>query len=149
IFRLFEAHGIPAIPFKGPTLAVIAYGDLALRQFADLDILIRKKDLPRAKEVLFAHGYQHKLTAAQETARYDSRFHRELMRSDDRGMVELHWALTGKHSPFPFDFERLQARLIPVVCGGVTFQSFPPEELLLFLCVHGARHQWERLMWLC
>jgi hypothetical protein len=71
------------------------------------------------------------------------------VRTDGKVIVELHWALTGKHWPFPFDFERLQARLISVLCGGATILSFPPEDLLLFLCVHGSRHQWERLTWIC
>jgi hypothetical protein len=149
IFRLFEAHGIPVIPFKGPTLATLAYGDLSLRQFGDLDILIHKKDLVRAQELLVSQGYQLKLTEAEEAAFFHSHFHFNFVRTDGRAIVELHWALTGKHWPFPFDFERLQACLIPVLCGGATICSLSPEDLLLFLCVHGSRHQWERLMWLC
>src|SRR5207249_1603604 len=33
ILKLFEEHGIPAIPFKGPALAFCFYGNLALREF--------------------------------------------------------------------------------------------------------------------
>jgi hypothetical protein len=39
LLTLFETHSIPAIPFKGPVLAVSAYGNLSLRQISDLDIL--------------------------------------------------------------------------------------------------------------
>ena len=154
IFRVFETHGIPLIPFKGPTLASIAYGDFRLRQFGDLEILVRKSDVLRAKELLISQGYRLNLTTAQETAHLHSHFHFNFVRNDGRVIVELHWALTGKNWPFPFDFERLQACLIPVreipaLCEGVTIHSFPPEDLLLFLCVHGARHQWQQLLWLC
>jgi Uncharacterised nucleotidyltransferase len=149
IFRLFEAQGIPVIPFKGPTLAALAYDDLSLRQFDDLDILIDKKDLVRAKELFIAQSYQFNLSEAQEAAYLRAHFHFHFTRADGRVIVELHWALAGKHWSFPFDFERLQARLTPVLCGGATIPSFQPEDLLLFLCVHGSRHQWQRLMWIC
>lgn len=149
ICKLFEAQGIPVIPFKGPTLAALAYDDLSLRQFDDLDILIDKKDLVKAKELFISQRYQFKLSEAQEAAYLRAHFHFHFVRADGRAIVELHWALAGKHWSFPFDFERLQARLIPVLCGGATIPSFQPEDLLLFLCVHGARHQWQRLMWIC
>ena len=149
ICKLFEAHGIPVIPFKGPTLAALAYDDLSLRQFDDLDILIDKKDLARAKELFIAQRYQFKLSKAQEAAYLRAHFHFHFVRADGRVVVELHWALAGKHWSFPFDFKRMQARLTPVLCGGATIPSFQPEELLLFLCVHGSRHQWQRLMWIC
>src|ERR1041385_2527918 len=44
IVSALTAHGIPSISFKGPTLALMAYGDLGLRQFTDLDILIHRDD---------------------------------------------------------------------------------------------------------
>lgn len=40
LLNLFESHSIPAIPYKGPVLAVSAYGNLSLRQISDLDILV-------------------------------------------------------------------------------------------------------------
>jgi len=52
LLHLFQTHEIPAIPFKGPVLASIAYGNLSLRSFADLDILVQKRDLGRAYQVL-------------------------------------------------------------------------------------------------
>ena len=47
ILQLLEANGISAVAFKGPTLAVIAYGNLALREFCDLDVLVKEKDFQR------------------------------------------------------------------------------------------------------
>lgn len=70
VLRLFEEQNIPAIPYKGPALALSIYGDTALRQFSDLDLLIQRKDVVRASDVLRTHGYtsQHQLTPAQEAA---------------------------------------------------------------------------------
>jgi hypothetical protein len=44
------------VPFKGPALAVQAYGDLSLRQYDDLDLLIHEADVPRAYQLLIANG---------------------------------------------------------------------------------------------
>ena len=43
---------IRAIPYKGPVLAQSAYGDLALRHFSDLDLLISPRDFDQAKNAL-------------------------------------------------------------------------------------------------
>src|SRR5580693_9004132 len=43
LFRVLEAlesHGVCATPYKGPVLAAQVYGDAAMRQFSDLDIII-------------------------------------------------------------------------------------------------------------
>ncbi|MEJ7712181.1 MAG: nucleotidyltransferase family protein, partial [Pyrinomonadaceae bacterium] len=41
ITSLLESHDISVLAFKGPTLSLLAYGDLALRQFSDLDVLVQ------------------------------------------------------------------------------------------------------------
>jgi len=58
LLNLFESHSIPAIPFKGPVLAVSAYGNLSLRQIGDLDILVRERDFHKAKELLLDQGHR-------------------------------------------------------------------------------------------
>ena len=45
LLSLLEEQGIPAVPYKGPTLAQRLYGDLALREFGDLDIMILERDV--------------------------------------------------------------------------------------------------------
>jgi Uncharacterised nucleotidyltransferase len=41
---MFADEGVNVIPSKGPTLAALAYGDLGLREFDDLDLLIARPD---------------------------------------------------------------------------------------------------------
>src|ERR1700681_921232 len=57
LLELFQAAEIPVIPLKGPVLAQILYGDPVLREFEDLDLLVRKRDVLRALQLLNAHGY--------------------------------------------------------------------------------------------
>jgi hypothetical protein len=58
LLQAFESHGIPAIPYKGPTLAALIYGDLALRQIGDLDILVREPDYEKARRLLISKHFR-------------------------------------------------------------------------------------------
>ena len=79
LLDLFETHHVHAIPYKGPVLAASVYGDLALRQFSDLDILVQKQDIPKAKDLLISNGYRwlSELNPTQQTGLPSVRF-REL-----------------------------------------------------------------------
>ena len=56
--KLLESNGINAIPYKGPVLANLAYGNLSFREFGDIDILINKSDALKAKEIMISNGYE-------------------------------------------------------------------------------------------
>lgn len=149
ILQLFETHGIPAVPYKGATLAVSAYGNLALRQFGDLDILLHKEDIPQASDLLCSLGYQ---------SHSHPNYAYEFTRDDGQTIVELHWEAVGFASPwqntsrycsFPLDLNHMRERLAAVPLAGTTAHSLSPEDLLQILCVHGSKHRWERLIWIC
>jgi hypothetical protein len=155
ILRLFDSQGIPVLPFKGPVLATSLYGNLALRQFVDLDLLIRRQHLPQARQLLYSLGYQshfgassHPLTRAQEAAYLRSHCDISFAR-DQRAAVELHWRFIGPYFSFQLDHERLWERLELSSFGDSSILSLKPEDLLLILCVHGTKHFWERLLWIC
>jgi hypothetical protein len=131
-------------------LAAYAYGNVALRWFGDLDILVRRKDVPRATEVLASLGYQsqYRMTKQQEAAfmRYERQY--PFMR-DDGCAVELHWTVAPWPVSFLLDPEHLWQHTTMVALGGGTVWTFGPEDLILTLCVHGSAHLWERLGWIC
>jgi hypothetical protein len=99
LLRLLEAHGIPAIPFKGPVLAVAVYGKLALRQFGDLDLLVRTQDASRARDLLLTQGYRW-WDGRPRTLFPRLRKVYELVSADGQVLVELHWAITSPKSFF-------------------------------------------------
>jgi hypothetical protein len=150
ILDFFETNQIPAISFKGPVLATLAYGDLTLREFDDLDILVRKKDVLKAKTLLISKGYQPalNLTNIQEVTylRSDCEFY--FNRKIDRVQIEIHWEIAPKCFSFPIDTKILWNRLKPVPIAGHEILTFLPEDLLLILCVHGSKHRWEQLKWI-
>lgn len=160
ILNLFEAHGISAIPFKGAILAASAYDNPALRDFRDLDILIQERDVPKATDLLISQGYQppNQLANAQEkpyvqfkqfleSAQYQGAY--DFVRNDEKVAVELHWSLTKKDFPFPVDFKHLWEHIESVPLAGTTVPNFSPEDSLLFLCMHGSKHCFEELQWIC
>ena len=58
LLHLLESHEIPAIAYKGPMLAVSVYGNLAFRQFGDLDILVQERDYETARHLLMSQGFR-------------------------------------------------------------------------------------------
>ena len=153
LLALFKAHDIPAVSFKGPILAVTVYGNLALRQFSDLDILVHKRDVLKARSLLLSDRYRPytQMTEAQEKA-YFRDFHAYTVKRDDgRVNVDLHWKFTprGTFSSFALDLDALWERLEPVCLGETRILNLPPEELLLVLCVHGAKEVWPNLKMIC
>lgn len=149
LLSLFEAQGIAAVPYKGPALAASVYGDLSLRKSGDLDILIHRHDLTKAKEVLISEGYQPQLTGDQEASALQKHYHLTFAREDGMVFVEIHWAFTFSYWQFPLDLKSLETRLESVTLARRKVPNIPQEELLLILCIHGAKHFWWHLVWLC
>jgi len=144
------AHGIRAIPFKGPALAQQVYGDIARRQFSDLDLLVRETDFALARSRFVARGYypHYRLTPAQEADYLCASGHLPLIRSDGKIEVELHVAVTPKAFGFPLDAARLWERLATIELLERPVPVLGTEDLLLILCVHGTKHCWESLGWI-
>jgi hypothetical protein len=144
------ANGIQAIPFKGPTLALWAYDDVGLRQFGDLDILVKKQDFTRVKELLISRRFKPRpeLTSAQEAAllRFDSGYNFD----NGQGVVlDVHWDFVPRYFSVEFDTNQLWNRLEPIAVGRKQLLTLSLEDLLLVLCLHGFTHLWDRLGWIC
>lgn len=151
IIDLLHNNNIVVAPLKGPVLAMSVYGNLSLRMFGDLDILVHKRDINMAKDVLLAQGYklQVDLTQEQEKVHLKDDAVFEFMRSDGRFPLELHWGITAPCIPFPLNLDHLEGRLNSVELSGVSIPNIAPEETLIILCVHGTKHIWSRLAWIC
>ena len=151
LLSLFKDKGIPAIPYKGPTLAVLAYGNISLRQFGDLDILIQDQDFQKAKNILISLGYEPEIELSPSREKAFIKSQRDFKFSNKTMMVnlELQWRITPVSFPFSIDSDSLWQRLYPVQIENRETQTFGPEDLILILCVHGLYHSWERLEWVC
>src|SRR6266849_2323974 len=151
VFEPLTASEILAIPYKGPVLAARAYGNLALRQFVDLDIAVRQRDVPKAYELLVAEGYHAELdwTSAHQASAAHIPGQYFFSCDGGKGIIELHTELTLRYFPVPLDLEQLAQRLESVSVGGGEVRPFSVEDSLSILCVHASKHFWDRLMWVC
>jgi len=149
IIELFEAHGIAAVPFKGPTLALLAYGDLGRREFSDLDILVRKHDVPALRKLLFSNGFtpRPELNAAQQAAKL--RFDCSHNFANEKDIwLDVHWDFVVPSAAVQIDTNKLWDRLQPIPINSKMLKTVAVEDLLLILCLHGFTHFWERLGWI-
>lgn len=151
ILQAFQAAGIEAVPYKGPALAVYAYGNAALRRFVDLDILVRKGDILRAKKLLTATGFVcgPPWTDAQEELLLETQHNLSLSRDEGRLIVELHWELGSNLYASSLQADEVWSRLETMCLNSTAVKCLSLEDLLLSLCVHGSKHHWERLAWIC
>lgn len=154
ILALFESHEILAVPHKGPVLSESLYQNPALRDSGDLDLLIRKRDVRHAMDLLVDRGYTLPRSDASETTRefiFQFKHSYNLIRQSDLICLDLHWKFTDKHIPFDLSLGDMRDCLTPVAFAGRTVLSPSPEIMLNLLCVHGSKHfnPWERLLWIC
>jgi hypothetical protein len=147
ILALFEDHGIPALPYKGPLLAESIYGDVALRQFEDLDILVPETKVAEAEALLRRQGYQMALELPQDRMAAYCRMKHEIpyIHPGKSILIELHWKFSPIFFHFPIDMERLWMRTEWITLAGSRVRSLSQEDTLLILCANGSRHLWEKL----
>lgn len=150
LLKLFAANEIDAIPYKGPALAAHAYGNIALRHFGDLDIIVRQRDVPRVMELLLAEGYAlyPPLNGVQQTLMLRTQCNLPFTRDAHRLIVEIHWRVSARLFSSPLDEESLWKNSRHDTFEGMRIKTLAPEDLLLSLSVHGAKHLWERLSWI-
>ena len=147
--RLGDA-GVETISFKGPVLAMQAFGDLGLRGFRDLDILIHDRDVPKTVETLCACGYERNghLTPAQ----FDL-IHRlqgqEIMFKPDVAAVEPHTRLTPLKMALDIDYDGLWRRARRESIFGRTMLTLSPEDTFVVLAIHGGKELWWDIKWAC
>jgi Uncharacterised nucleotidyltransferase len=147
ILEIFAAKDIPALVVKGPVLAMQAYGDLAMRSYGDLDLLVRQRDIARATEALQAPGYQATVSLrAIEAGKIPGQY--LFSKPDAKLLVELHNDFTLRYFPRRLPLEKLFARHILVPLDGREAPALAVEDELVYICVHGATHLWERLCWI-
>ena len=93
LINSFRDKGIEAIPYKGPVLALFAYGDVALRRFVDLDVIVKKSDVLKAREILRKEGYtsSKSLSLAQQELLLRTQHNLQFSRDNHHFIVELHW----------------------------------------------------------
>ncbi len=155
LMKLFNENAIPIAAFKGPVLADLVYGDIALREFSDLDIIIQEADLSKAEDILTARGYQADFGDRDFRSAFVSYQGQYAFRNSKTGIsVDLHWRLASKGVAFPPKLVEIWSREIwprleQVTIAGRTVPTLSRVDLVLFMAAHGTKEGWRSLIWVC
>jgi hypothetical protein len=147
----FAKQGIRGVSFKGPTLSACAYGGLQLREFNDLDIMVRRTDVPVACDILTRRGYRPppdwSLLSPKMIFSLSSVNAYHFERVSEGFNVDLQWPT--RIGFFPLRMNVLLERVEQKLLLGAEVTTFTPEALLLVLCVHATCHEWQKLALAC
>src|SRR5712692_8313613 len=150
LFRILEdfaSVGIGALVVKGPVLAVQAYGDPAMRSYSDLDLLVRQRNIRRATELMSASGFVPAVPlSAIDAGKVPGQY--LFSKPDSKLIVELHNDHTLRYFPRRLPLEEFFARQIRVRVDGHDVPALSVEDEFVLVSIHGAKHFWERLMWI-
>ncbi len=152
VLDTLDSLGIEVMPYKGVVLSETLYGDMALRQAGDMDLLVDASDLPRTKKSVCELGYTARLALSEAAERAHMRSGYECTfdhAGGGRNLLELQWALQPNFYSVDFDLSGVFRRAVTVSLAGRQAKTPSPEDLLLILSLHAAKHVWGRLIWLC
>jgi hypothetical protein len=109
-----------------------------VRPLADLDLLVRRDDLPRAAEVLQGLGYASCDPGSVESTR--AACHCLHFARPGLLPVEVHWTIVKPTLALRVDLDEIWARAGHATVGGTRVGVLSPEDLLLHLCLHACAH---------
>lgn len=146
----FTKQQVEMIPLKGVTLSLQLFGDPAMRQAQDIDLMVRPEKLDDADRLLKVQGYKRTFPASELTPKMWRRVllqdhHMTYCHDDLQLTVELHWSL----DLWPLEHvSELWKHCEKTEWMNTTFRQLNKNALVLLLCSHGAGHMWSRLKWL-
>jgi Uncharacterised nucleotidyltransferase len=148
----FDAAQLPVLVLKGLALAKLAFGDYQLKQARDLDLLVPLASVERAVLLLEQVGYILDFPARRlSQADLDAlpRYSKEigLFHPQRRFHVELHWRLAYNLELLK-DVDAFSRPQKVALSSAINVFTLPSNDLVAYLCVHGAYHGWSRLKWL-
>jgi hypothetical protein len=141
---MFEQRQLRMLVFKGPTLSEDAYGNLGLRECGDLDMLVHPDDVPSVQKMLVENGFT---SAWDQLERKRQAFGCEFLRNGTE--LDVHWDLAPGWFNYRVDFDRLWTAGTGLETSFTFARKLSPENAVLVLCIHGTKHWWERLRWIC
>lgn len=140
ILGKLQERDIPIVLLKGIHLATSVYDNIALRRMADIDLLVRPKDLENVAAVLQQLGY---VQAFQRTTGPQSSSDHHLspfLHPSNNCQIEIHWTIAPPNSSYHFDIDSIWSNAQSVMIGQHNVLALSPEDLLLHICWHTTYH---------
>lgn len=154
VSRAFHEEGIAYATVKGQQLSRMLYGRHAQKESVDLDLLLaRAADLDKAHALLLTMGYSQ-----SSLNRYKGRFARKVylvgkrevdyFNPSSQSRIDLHLRPGANTYLTAYNFRNFFMELETTTIDGFPIFIPPPEQYFVYLCYHGALHQFMRLGWL-
>jgi hypothetical protein len=151
VLHRFDGADLPVLTMKGPVLAKTAYGDVALRNYVDLDVFIPANRFVEARALLKDMGYDCKTDKKglgrlqRRTLRYFSgQWH--FVKGGRTFNIDVHTRLFPPKFSFSADFNTFWERSQPVrLSDDGLARRFSTEDMVLILAYHGMKNQWRAL----
>ncbi len=148
VTRAFRDADLSWVVMKGPVVAARLYPEVGDRTYNDLDLLVHRRDYPAAMTILEKLGYQH-LIHNWALAEQMLAGQAEMARGPIH--IDLHWHVhysrqdrrADRIDPRPMLARR---RLVDV--SSIEIPTLDPIDTLQMLCLHAARSDGHRLLWL-
>ncbi len=149
VLALFSQAGISAILLKGFPLSYTLYPEPYRRPGYDIDLLIRRDGLEKARALLTEVGYHFPNAVSGEFVSHEC----TAKRVDERGIehaLDLHWKIANPlifSELFSFEELSADARELPGVRGARTVTD---ATAFIYACIHRVAHHHDsdRLLWL-
>ncbi len=147
---LLKQKDINILPIKGPLLGQHAYKNISIRPFSDLDILVQREDLHEVSQTLLSLGYQSKHLIDSIKHPYVLKKFSDISFTHPQTgvIIELHWKLIKTASAELSNIKALFKNSHTVFLQNMKLKSLPLEEEFLYLCIHAAKHRFERIEWM-
>jgi hypothetical protein len=149
----FDRAALRVLPWKGPSVGVLLYGSATLRESVDLDFLFLEEDIPQVLQIARSLGYQLlQSTDSESKDVYILAMQREFTFARERDQLFLEFHLQILSSRFSrWQDARADIERASTVCqlASVEILMQSPEDLLVSLCAHATKHNWDRLKWSC
>lgn len=155
-YRELEKQGVKSAIFKGPALALLAYNDLFLREFGDVDVFVDKKDVKTTQKQLLTLGYKplpERDPPLSESFFQSDRFlsvttEHTFARQFPTGVIDVHWEVQPSHL-LPLTSTEVLANTVDISLEGRAVRTIEPNLLFVVLTAHASKHAWDRLIWIC
>ena len=154
VLKAFKDVGIDVIVLKGAFLAEAVYKNIGLRPMGDVDILVRREDLRRAKkkmsELEYAFIYDNYPEAFNEQFGCELEYFKKVNKINLKGLqLELHWDFMPMQKCIEIEIGRIWRNAQAASLANIDVLAMRHEDLLLYLYVHLKKHRFVGLRWFC
>jgi hypothetical protein len=140
VTEAFNSKGIQVIVLKGAFLSEWLYKDIGLRQFSDIDLLLKKEDSEDCLTILTEMGFKPFDDSVSEFIGAKSEVvHLTPMVLNDVS-VEIHIKLHLKSKQYNIKIDKFIENSIPVTINRTPVYALQLNDLLIHLCVHLDKH---------